>query len=83
MDHDREPVPGEQLFDRRAIGQIQLLEAETRTIVENIEPGLLQRRVIIAVKIIQADDPPPRFEQPLRDMESDEAGCSGHQDRLI
>ena len=49
MDHDRKPVPRKQLVDRRAIGQIQPLEAETRTILENIEPGLLQRRVIITV----------------------------------
>jgi hypothetical protein len=83
MDHDREPVLREQLLDRHAIGQIQPLEAEPRTIVENIQPGLLQRRIIIAVKIIQADDAPPRFEQSLRDMESDEAGGPGHQDCLI
>ena len=53
----------EQLLDRHAIGQIQPLKAETWAIVENIEPGLLQRQIIIAVKIIGADDAPPRFEQ--------------------
>src|ERR1700733_11413686 len=83
MDHDREPVPREQLLDRRSIGQIQPLEAETRTILQQIESGLLQRRIKISVEIIQADDVPSRFEQPLRDMKSDKAGRPGHQNRMI
>ena len=44
--------------------------------VENIEPGLLQRRIIIGVKIIQADDAPSRFEQPLRDMRVRICNCA-------
>ena len=55
MDDDREAVPREQRRHRYAIRQIKPLELKRRS-CENIEPGLLQRRIVVGIEIIDADD---------------------------
>ena len=66
-------MPGEQLGHRRAIGEIGLHESETRIGAQDIEPRLLERRIVIGVEIVEADDVAALAQQPARDMKADEA----------
>ncbi|MGX1077879.1 hypothetical protein AB7M45_008489 [Bradyrhizobium elkanii] len=45
-------------------------------LLEQIEARALERRVVIVVQIVEADDRLPRPQQMLRQMEADEAGAA-------
>src|SRR5262249_26336151 len=50
---------------------------------ELVEPRLLERRVVVGVEIVEADDAVAVREQTTRDVEADEAGRAGDEDRLV
>ena len=56
VDHHREPMPGKQRGHGRTIRQIGLHETELRILAQNVQPRPLQRRIVIIIKIVQADD---------------------------
>ncbi len=83
MDDDGKAVLRKQRLDGVAIGQIEPGKAETRVPAQYCETRFLQRGVVIMVDDIEADHRPAVAQQPLRDVEADEPGRSGNQDRSI
>ena len=47
---------GEHAFHGGAIGEIDPLERETRLAAQDVQAGLFQRRLVIAVEIVETDD---------------------------
>ena len=47
------------------------------------EPRLLQRRIVIGVEVVEADDVAAVSQQPPRDVKADEAGGAGDEDRAV
>lgn len=76
MHHDLEAIALEQRLHPGTIGEIELQEGETMVLLEQIEPCMLERRVVILVQIVDADDRLPCPQQILRQMEADEAGAA-------
>jgi hypothetical protein len=53
--HDAlELVRGEELREGIAIGEIGLLELESRILSENREPRVLQRDVVVLIEVVEA-----------------------------
>ena len=66
-------MPGKQRGDRRTVGKIGLHEAELRIRAQDVQPRLLQRRIIIIVEIVQTDDIAALGQQLARDVKADKA----------
>ena len=47
-----------------------------------VDPRLFELRIVVAVEIVDADHRTPLLAQAARDMEADEAGRAGDQDRI-
>ncbi len=77
VDHSRELLRGEQLRHTLAVGKIELDELEVRVALEDLEPSMLQRDVVVLVEIVEADDLVAALEQQLRGVESNEPGRAG------
>ena len=73
VDHHREPMPGKQRGHRRTIRKIGLHETELRILAQDVQPRLLQRRIVIIVEIVQADDMAAFRQQLAGDMKADKA----------
>ena len=73
---------GEQPRHGISVGDIASLEAKIRVYKKLCEPSLLEPRVVMVVKVVDADDTPAFGGKPARKMKSDEPGCAGHEDRL-
>src|SRR6478735_2956897 len=79
MDHSRKTMFCEQLGHRRPMSKIDLHEGKTRIAAQNVETRALQGGIVVAVDVVQSDDPASLVEQPTGDMKTDEASSSGHQ----
>src|SRR5437879_518618 len=78
--HDRsERAVAEQRLRGRAIGEIEPLRREALALAQHREARLFQRRVIVMIDAVDADDLPPVLEQPPRETEADEARGTGDQ----
>ncbi len=82
MHHPARLVLGEQGGDAVAVGQIQRVMAVVRIGLKLGQPGLLQRRVIIGVEVVQPDNAFAPLQQTPGGMEADEAGGAGDQDGI-
>ncbi|MET4261147.1 uncharacterized membrane protein YbhN (UPF0104 family) [Bradyrhizobium sp. S3.12.5] len=76
-------MPRKQRRHRLAIGEIGLDKAETGLVAEQRKPRLLQRRIVIAVEIVEPDHGPPLGQQLPGGVKADETGGSRDQNRLI
>src|SRR5947209_1043819 len=56
-----------------AIGEIDLHETEMRQLAQDVQPRPLQRRIVVAVQIIQAHNMAAFGQQPAGDMKSDKS----------
>jgi hypothetical protein len=83
MDDQREPVLCEQRGDCRAIGKIGVDETEPRIFAQDVEPGPLQRRIIVIIETVQTNDIAAFRQQPAGDVKADKAGRTGDQYSLI
>ena len=80
MHHVRKPVRREQVGHRRAIRQIDLLEAEVRAVGGKIfEPRLLQPGIVVGVEIVEANHAVAIRQQTLADVHADKAGSAGDE----
>jgi hypothetical protein len=61
------------------MSKIDLHEGKTRIAAQNVETRALQGGIVVAVDVVQSDDPASLVEQPTGDMKTDEASSSGHQ----
>ena len=73
---------GEQRRHAGAVGEIELDEAEAAILRELVEARLLERRIVVGVEIVEADDGAAIRQQPARHMKADEAGRAGDEDRI-
>ena len=72
---------GEQLRHARAVGEIELDEAEARRgFSSDREPRLLEPDVVVVVEVVEADHLVAALEQDLRRVVADEAGGAGDED---
>ena len=83
VDNGRKPMFCKQLIGDCAIGEFELHETELRMLPQDIQPRLLQRRIIIAVQIIEPDNRAAFRQKLTRNVKSDKAGRTGDQDRLV
>src|SRR5450756_257612 len=83
MHHRRETVLGKQTSNRRTVGEIELHETKARMLAQDVEPRLLQGRIVIAVEVVQADDIPAFGQELAGDVEADETRRSRDQNCLI
>src|SRR5579862_5051376 len=80
MDDDGEAVLGKQRLRCFAIGEIGLHEMELRLSIQDIEARLFQRRIVIIVDAVEADDLLAKRKQSLRNVKADETGSAGDED---
>ncbi len=81
MDDAVEFLGGGHAPERFGVGEVDVFEVETVSEIfpEPREPGALQRRIVIIVEIVDADDACPALEQNPRGGGADEARCSGYK----
>ena len=78
---DGVPVAARERRDRLEIGDVGRLEGEAGVRPQTLEPRPLQRRVIVAVEVVDAEHRLAAREQGQADVEADEAGAAGDQNR--
>ncbi len=83
MDDVAEAVGVEQPRQRRAVGEVDSLEGEAGVPAQLVEPGLLQGRVVVGAEVVDADDGDARAQQPLGQVEADEAGGARDEHRPV
>ncbi|MNC44026.1 hypothetical protein D3C75_929190 [compost metagenome] len=76
-------VFGEQGGDALAVGQVERVMAIVRMFLQQGQTSLLQRRVVIGVEVVQADDRLAALQQPPGGVEADEAGRAGDEDGIV
>ncbi len=69
-----EPLAGKQLLHRLAIGKIDPLHSEVIVLVEQRRARLLQRRIIVVVEVVDADNHIATLQQRFCGKETDETG---------
>jgi hypothetical protein len=76
-------VPGAsgEALDRLEVGDIGLLEREARVPAQALEPRGLERRVVIAVEVVEPQHRLAAPEQGEAHVIADEARAAGDQDR--
>ncbi len=78
--HDAiELLGSEELIDIRAVGDVELVERESRKL-ELLQPRQLEVDVVVVVQVVQPDDGVAALEQAPRDVHADEAGGAGDED---
>lgn len=71
---------GKRVLELAGVGKVLEMEAEGLAMAGQFrEPGLLERRAVILVEIVDSDDLLAPCEQAPRDAEADEAGGSGNE----
>src|SRR5215468_8355555 len=83
MNHGRKAMPGKRLRDRRTVGELGPYKFEALVRLQDGEARLFQRRIVIGIEIVEANDAPALGQQGAGDVESDEARCTRHQYRPI
>jgi hypothetical protein len=80
VDDAVEALGGEQCAQYRAVGDVDLREAELRMRLELAEPRALERRVVVVVEVVDADHLVTARQQGRGDVHADEARRAGDQD---
>jgi len=83
MDDPLDPILLHQRLDVIGIGHVHLHEAKIVERVQAGESGSLERRIIIIIEIVDADDGFPAISQPPRNGMADKAGGTSHQYRIL
>src|SRR3954451_10612831 len=83
VDDGRKSMLCKQLIGDCTIGEFELHETELRMLPQDIQPQLLQRRIIVAVQIVEPDNRAAFRQELTSDVKSDETGGTRDKDRLI
>ena len=78
---DRSALPLDRRGHRLAVRDVGADEGEGLVRSKQGQPGLLEAHVVIVVQIVHAEDAFAARQQRPADMEADEAGGAGHEDR--
>ena len=79
MDHFTERLPGEQLLQVGAVGDIEGLEAEIGEAEQPLQARQFQLDAVVGIEVVDADHIDACLAQAASDMEADEAGHAGNQ----
>ena len=72
--HDHlEAMACKQRRDRRTIHEVGLHKGEVGMLAQDLQPGLLQRRIVKVVETVETDNVAAFGKQPARGVEADEA----------
>src|SRR3954447_505086 len=82
MHHAGKPMPRKQRRNRLAIGKIGLHEGEAAIGPQELQACPFQRRIVIAVEIVESDNGPALGQELPGDLKADEAGGTRDQNRL-
>jgi hypothetical protein len=69
----------EQVLHHHAVGDVVLEEAEVGVGFQLFQPREFERRVVVVVEVVDADDLVAAGEQDLRDVHADKAGGTGNE----
>ena len=83
MRHGLETAIVEQRGDGLAIRKIDAHEIEARILPQDVQPRLLQRRVVIAVEIVETHDVPALSQQLAADVKADKSRRTRDQNCAI
>ena len=72
--------PADDPRDLRRVRDVDLLEPEPSVCRQPVQPGFLQRRIVVGVQIVDADDRVPTRQQGGGATHADKAGDAGDQD---
>src|SRR3954447_19866255 len=75
-------MPLEQGFGSNPISKIELLEAELRIFLEEIQARLFQLGIVVVVYTVHTEDCAALRQKTSRDMKPDKAGRTGEQNRI-
>ena len=81
VDHLLETVLGKQRRNAGTVIEIELAEAKRVVTGERGKTGAFERRVVIGIQIVDAENAASRGRKLSRDMKPYETGGAGHQDR--
>src|SRR5580704_10512606 len=82
--HDRSEIAvAKQRCGEPAVGEVEPVKSEVLELAKDGEPCLLERRIVIGVDVVDADDRPAAFKQPARQAKADEARGAGDQNRIV
>src|SRR5215470_2521689 len=79
----RKAVLFEQVRHALAIGKVEFDKAYSVGFCQLRAAGFLQHGVVVGIQVINADDISPVAHELPGNMESDEAGSSGHENRTV
>src|ERR1700738_5740082 len=79
MNNSRKAMPRKQRVHCRTIRKIRVHETETRFRAQELQPGPLERRVVIFVEIIQTDNVLAIGQEPASNVEAVESRRAGDQ----
>ena len=82
VDHPARPRGGEQGGDAVAVSQVQRMMVIGGVGLKLGQARLLQRRIVIGVEVVQADDALAPLQQTPGGVKADEAGGAGDQDGI-
>src|SRR5262249_17321265 len=83
MNDERKAELREHRPDRFPVDKIQSDKGETAHALQDLEPRLLEPRIVVVVQIVEADHSAAGRQEALCDVKSDEAGNPGHQYRAF
>ena len=66
-----------------AIGKVELHKAQAIGFCELRAAGFFQRRVVIGIHVVEADDIAAIAQQTLRNVKADKTGSSGHKNWVV
>src|SRR5271169_4848639 len=72
----------EQLRHPLAVGDVHLLEAESRKCPERGDASRFQAGIVVRIEIVYPDNVTALLQQAMRDVHADEAGCAGDQNSI-
>ena len=76
-------VAREQLSHRGAVSDVGADEFETFELPQNLQPGMLQRRIVVVVEVVDAGHVLAALQQPLRHVKADEAGRARYENQSV
>jgi hypothetical protein len=79
VDHTIEFFIAEEPCNHLTVADVTLYETKVFLLFKAVQPGVLQADIIVVVDVIKTDDRRPIPDQPFRQMETYETGCSGYQ----
>src|SRR5262249_4181342 len=83
MHHRAEIAVAKKALDVSAFGEIDFMEGKFVEFAQDVQPRLLQRRIVIIVDIIETDDRLATLKEAARQRKTDKSRSAGNQDGIL